>query len=107
MTGEAAAGNLGSFGQIDFLAVKLEALARRGEAKLLARPTLVTSNGGTAKFLAGGEIPVPVPQALGQTTIVWKEFGVRLEDCFYMTDTGPKWFTVPPPSIDDPFGTSA
>jgi len=35
------------------------------------------------------------------------KFGVRLEDCFYMTDTGPKWFTVPPPSIDDPFGTSA
>jgi Xaa-Pro dipeptidase len=34
------------------------------------------------------------------------KFGVRLEDCFYMTDAGPKWFTVPPPSIDDPFGAS-
>jgi pilus assembly protein CpaC len=88
MTGEAAAGNLASFGQIDFLALKLEALARRGEAKLLARPTLVTSNGGTAKFLAGGEIPVPVPQALGQTTIVWKEFGVRLEVQPAMTADG-------------------
>ena len=30
-------------------------------------------------------------------------FGIRLEDCFHMTDAGPKWFTVPPPSIDRPF----
>jgi Xaa-Pro dipeptidase len=35
------------------------------------------------------------------------KFGVRLEDCFYMTASGPKWFTVPPPSIDNPFGRGA
>ena len=34
------------------------------------------------------------------------KFGVRLEDCFYMTAAGPQWFSVPPPSIDDPFGQS-
>lgn len=32
------------------------------------------------------------------------KFGIRLEDCFYITNAGPKWFTVPPPSIDHPFG---
>ena len=32
------------------------------------------------------------------------EFGVRLEDHFYMTVDGPKWFTEPSLSIDDPFG---
>jgi Xaa-Pro dipeptidase len=32
------------------------------------------------------------------------KFGIRLEDCFHMTAAGPKWFTVPPPSIDQPFG---
>ena len=32
------------------------------------------------------------------------KFGVRLEDCFHMTAAGPKWFSVPPPSIDNPFG---
>ena len=32
------------------------------------------------------------------------KFGVRLEDCFYMTETGPKFFTQPPPSIERPFG---
>jgi Xaa-Pro dipeptidase len=32
------------------------------------------------------------------------KFGVRLEDCWYMTEAGPKFFTRPPPSIDNPFG---
>ena len=31
------------------------------------------------------------------------KFGVRLEDCFHMTVTGPKWFSQPPSSIDAPF----
>ena len=35
------------------------------------------------------------------------KFGVRLEDCFHMTEVGPKYFTTPPPSIDDPFGAHA
>ncbi len=30
-------------------------------------------------------------------------FGVRLEDCFYMTASGPRYFSTPPPSIDQPF----
>ncbi|MBV8972001.1 MAG: aminopeptidase P family protein [Sphingomonadaceae bacterium] len=30
-------------------------------------------------------------------------FGVRLEDCFHMTDAGPKWFSTPPPSLGRPF----
>lgn len=30
-------------------------------------------------------------------------FGVRIEDCFYMTPDGPRWFSRPPASIDDPF----
>ena len=30
-------------------------------------------------------------------------FGVRLEDCIHLTESGPKWFSVPPPSIDQPF----
>ncbi len=32
------------------------------------------------------------------------EFGVRLEDHFYMTDEGPRWFTEPAVDICDPFG---
>ena len=32
------------------------------------------------------------------------KFGIRLEDCFHMTESGPRFFSTPPPSIDDPFG---
>jgi Xaa-Pro dipeptidase len=32
------------------------------------------------------------------------EFGVRLEDCLYMTDDGPRLFSALSPSIDRPFG---
>ncbi len=32
------------------------------------------------------------------------QFGVRLEDCLYMTDSGPAWFTVPPKSLAEPIG---
>jgi Xaa-Pro dipeptidase len=31
-------------------------------------------------------------------------FGVRLEDCFHMTEAGAKWFSTPPDSIDKPVG---
>ena len=34
---------------------------------------------------------------------VYGEFGVRLEDHFYMDENGPVWFTEPSHSIDDPF----
>jgi len=35
------------------------------------------------------------------------QFGVRLEDHFYITKHGPRWFTQPSHSIDDPFGLEA
>jgi Xaa-Pro aminopeptidase len=35
------------------------------------------------------------------------KFGVRMEDCFHMTEAGPKFFTIPPKSIDEPFGSGA
>ncbi len=37
---------------------------------------------------------------------IYGEFGVRLEDHVFMTETGPQWFTSPSPSIDQPFASS-
>jgi Xaa-Pro dipeptidase len=37
------------------------------------------------------------------TIAIPNEFGVRLEDCVYMTENGPTWFSKPSPSIDQPF----
>jgi len=34
---------------------------------------------------------------------IYGEFGVRLEDCIYMADDGPRFFTQPSPSIEQPF----
>jgi len=57
----------------------LSVLEGNGFARTLAKPTLVAQSGRTADFLAGGEFPVPVPQAMGQTTIQYKPYGIRLE----------------------------
>ena len=39
------------------------------------------------------------------TMCLGAEFGVRLEDCVHMTVDGPRWFTAPSRSIDDPFAS--
>ncbi|WP_354685274.1 type II and III secretion system protein family protein [Cupriavidus necator] len=53
-------------------------LEANGLARVLAEPSLVALSGQSASFLAGGEIPIPVPQALGTTTIQFKPFGIGL-----------------------------
>lgn len=51
--------------------------------RVLAEPTLVAMNGHQASFLAGGEIPIPVPQSSGTgaptITIEYKKYGVQLD----------------------------
>jgi len=38
------------------------------------------------------------------TIVIYGEFGVRLEDCMYITPSGPRMFTKQSPAIDQPFG---
>jgi Xaa-Pro aminopeptidase len=38
------------------------------------------------------------------TVVIYGEFGIRLEDCLYLTESGPKFFTAQSKSIDEPFG---
>lgn len=40
------------------------------------------------------------------TIAIEGEFGMRLEDCFYMTEAGPRLFTRQSPAIDQPFASS-
>jgi pilus assembly protein CpaC len=56
----------------------VRALKQTGHFQSLAEPNLIAYNGREASFLAGGEFPVPIVTALGQLTIQFKEFGVRL-----------------------------
>ena len=56
----------------------IDALAAEGFITVLAEPNLTAMSGETASFLAGGEFPIPVPQAQQTITIEWKQFGVSL-----------------------------
>jgi len=56
----------------------VDALKEDGLIKILAEPNLMCVSGRSAEFLAGGEIPVPVPQGLGTVAVEYKKFGVSL-----------------------------
>jgi pilus assembly protein CpaC len=57
----------------------IRALKTTGSFQSLAEPNLIAYNGQEASFLAGGEFPVPVVQGnSGSVSIVFKEFGIRL-----------------------------
>lgn len=58
--------------------ILLEALESKGVVRTLAEPNLTALSGQEAKFLAGGEYPVPVSQENGTTTVEFKPFGVEL-----------------------------
>ena len=57
----------------------IDALKTEGMIKILAKPTLITVSGQEAKFLAGGEFPVPVPSGWNMVAIEWKQYGVELQ----------------------------
>ncbi len=61
----------------------IRALQTRGAFRELAEPNLIAMHGQKASFLAGGEFPIPILQSVnaGQSaiTVIFKEFGVKLE----------------------------
>ena len=56
----------------------IRALERIGLLRTLAEPTLTAVSGEPAKFLAGGEYPVPIVDSDGRLGVQFKEFGVAL-----------------------------
>ncbi|WP_284163570.1 type II and III secretion system protein family protein [Frigidibacter sp. SD6-1] len=83
-TGFRVSQNFAGAGIIDFslggvqLAAMLEALESKGLVRTLAEPNLTALSGQEAKFLAGGEYPIPVPDKDNNVTIEYKPFGVEL-----------------------------
>lgn len=66
-------------GSSDRFMSAINLLEQTGYAYTLSRPSLVALNGQSANFLAGGEVPIPVPQGQnGSVAIEYKQFGVRL-----------------------------
>ncbi len=56
----------------------LEALEQKGVVRTLAEPNLSALSGQEAKFLAGGEFPIPVPDGDGAIGLEFKPFGVEM-----------------------------
>ena len=62
-----------------------------------------------AFMVRGNRTPLEVGMcfSIEPTICIYGEFGVRLEDIAYMTESGPRWFTQPCRSVNDPFGVEA
>jgi len=64
------------------LAATLRAMQRNLLVEVLAEPNVLAIDGKQASFLAGGEFPFPMLQGggggLGQVTVQFREFGVRI-----------------------------
>jgi pilus assembly protein CpaC len=73
--GQAAVGfNLGDVA----ITALLEALETKGLVRTLAEPNLVALSGQEARFLAGGEFPIPVVDDDGGIVISYRPFGIEL-----------------------------
>ena len=60
----------------------------------------------SVNFVRGETTPLQKGMCLSNEPGIYipGQFGVRIEDCIYMTDAGPRWFTQPPDTIDAPLG---
>ena len=80
-TGGAASGALAFQTSDNGLNTLIDFLATQSQATILAEPNLIAMSGETASFLAGGEIPLIVPQGgtlVGTITVQYKQVGVSL-----------------------------
>jgi len=57
---------------------RLNLAVQNGDAWILASPELSTRSGGEAKFLAGGQVPLPTVSATGQSSVTFKDYGIKL-----------------------------
>ncbi len=81
----AGSSSLGGHNSLNYF---VDALKANGLLKILAEPNLICLSGQSAEFLAGGEVPIPVPQGLGAVGIDYKPFGVGLKFTPTVLDSG-------------------
>ena len=67
------------FGIASNITSRINFLATNGDAVTLAEPVLSTANGGTASFLAGGEVPYPTRTETGELKVDFKDYGIKLD----------------------------
>ncbi|MBK6598274.1 MAG: type II and III secretion system protein [Proteobacteria bacterium] len=67
------------FGLATALESRIRLLEEEGDAVVVAEPTLSCRSGGNARFVSGGEVPIPVIDKLGGADVEFKEYGVILD----------------------------
>jgi Xaa-Pro dipeptidase len=57
-------------------------------------------------FVPGNKTPLAPGMCFSDEPMIaiYGEFGIRLEDCLYITEAGPRFFSQQSPAIDQPFG---
>ena len=68
-----------SASMVSSLSSMIDLMVQNGDAAVLAEPRLSTRSGGKARFVAGGELPIPVLSTNGAANVDFKEYGVRFE----------------------------
>ena len=63
-------------------------MVQNGDAVVLAEPSLSCRSGGSAKFLAGGELPIPYSSGMGAVSVIFKEYGVKFDINPVASETG-------------------
>jgi pilus assembly protein CpaC len=71
-------GTASYFGIATSIASQINIMEQDGDAWELATPQLSARSGGVADFLVGGEVPIPITQGLGETTVEYKQYGIKL-----------------------------
>jgi len=100
------AGQIGNF----YLEYFINALRQNNLLRMLAEPNLIAISGQEAKFLAGGEFPVPVTQGGGSggvaVTVEYRKFGVQLKFVPVVLGNGRVRLRVAPEVSDLDFTTA-
>lgn len=68
----------GWFGTYAKISAQLNAMVKKGDAKILSQPYIITMSGEKAEILIGGEIPVPVNTGDNAISVEWREYGIKL-----------------------------
>jgi pilus assembly protein CpaC len=76
------------FGIATTITSMINLLVQNGDAVVLAEPSLSCRSGGSARFIAGGELPIPYSGGLATVSVVFKEYGVKFDIHPVASETG-------------------